>query len=106
MRQYKYYSVITGFFAACLIISNILDTKIFKFYSLDLPGGIILFPIVYLFSDILTEVYGYSASRKVIWTGFGALLVLVVSSIIVQNLEPASFWGHQEAYNIILGKVP
>ena len=106
MKTYKYYPMITGLFAACLVISNILDTKIFKFYSLDMPGGIILFPIVYVFADILTEVYGYSLSRRVIWTGFGALILMVIASTIVQHLEPASFWTLQKEYDDILGKVP
>lgn len=98
--------MITGLFAACLVISNMLDTKIFKFFSLDLPGGIILFPIVYVFGDMLTEVYGYSLSRRVIWTGFAALLLMVVTSVIVQHLQPASFWTLQKEYDDILGKVP
>jgi queuosine precursor transporter len=98
--------MITGLFAACLVISNILDTKIFSFFSLDLPGGIILFPIVYVFGDILTEVYGYSYSRRVIWTGFGALVLMVIASSIVGRLPPASFWTLQKEYNDILGKVP
>jgi hypothetical protein len=84
----------------------VLDTKIFSFYSLDLPGGIILFPIVYLFADILTEVYGYDSSRKVIWTGFVALLVMVLASTIVVHLKPASFWTLQNEFVDIIGKVP
>lgn len=106
MKVYKLYPIITGLFTACLIISNILDTKIFKFFNLDLPGGIILFPIVYVFADILTEVYGYSSSRRVIWTGFGALLLMIIASTIVQYLTPASFWTLQKEYDDILGKVP
>lgn len=106
MKNYKFYPMITGLFAACLVISNILDTKIFKFYSLDMPGGIILFPIVYVFADILTEVYGYTYSRRVIWTGFGALLLMVIASTIVQHLPAASFWTLQKEYDDILGKVP
>lgn len=98
--------MITGLFAACLVISNILDTKIFKFFSLDLPGGIILFPIVYVFADILTEVYGYAYSRRVIWTGFGALLLMIIALTIVQQLPAASFWTLQKEYDDILGKVP
>lgn len=106
MKNYKYYSVITGLFTACLVISNILDTKIFSFLSFDLPGGIVLFPIVYVFGDILTEIYGYSHSRKVIWTGFAALMLMIVTSTLVQYLPAASFWTLQPQYDAILGKVP
>jgi hypothetical protein len=98
--------MITGLFSACLVISNILDTKIFHFLSLDMPGGIVLFPIVYVFADILTEVYGYALSRRVIWTGFGALLLLILTLTIVQHLPSASFWTLQKEYDDILGKVP
>jgi queuosine precursor transporter len=106
VKNYKYYLVITGMFAACLVISNILDTKIFRFFSLNLPGGIILFPVVYVFADMLTEVYGYSYSRRVIWTGFNALLIMILASSVVQYLPPAPFWKHQKEYVIILGRVP
>jgi hypothetical protein len=98
--------MITGLFAACLVISNILDTKIFHFLSLDLPGGIVLFPIVYVFADILTEVYGYAHSRKVIWTGFGALLLMVCATVIVQYLPASNEWAFQNDFDNILGKVP
>ena len=64
-------------FAATLLISNTVDTKLFVLGSLALPAGIILFPLAYLFGDILTEVYGYSASRKVIWSGFAAVTLMV-----------------------------
>ncbi len=106
MKNYKYYAMITGLFSACLVISNILDTKIFMLGSLALPGGIILFPIVYVFGDLLTETYGYAASRKVIWTGFGALVLMVTTAMIVEKLPPAPFWTLQPEYEHILGKVP
>ena len=106
MKSYKYYSVITGLFTASLLISNTLDTKIFMLGSLALPCGIILFPIAYVFGDILTEVYGYGASRKVIWTGFASLLLMVLTYQIAGALPAASFWEHQQDYENILGKVP
>jgi len=106
MKNYKYYSLITGLFTASLLISNVLDTKIFMLGSLALPAGIILFPIAYLFGDILTEVYGYAASRKVIWTGFISLLLMVFTFQIAKLLEPAPFWEHQKAFEDVLGQVP
>jgi uncharacterized integral membrane protein (TIGR00697 family) len=106
MKHYKYFSVITGIFAACLVISNILDTKFFQIWQTALPAGIILFPIVYVFGDVFTEVYGYAQSRKAIWTGFFSLLLAVVAFGIARHLPAASFWNHQEAFDIILGKVP
>lgn len=106
MRGYKYYSILTGIFAACLVISNVLDTKLFTFFNLSLPAGIIIFPITYLFGDILTEVYGYANARKVIWTGLMCLVLFVAVLSIVQILPPAAVWTHQSEFELILGKVP
>jgi queuosine precursor transporter len=105
MKRYKYFSTITGLFCASLVISNILDTKLFELFGLILPTGIILFPIVYVFGDLFTEVYGYRHSRKAIWTGFYSLIILVVSLELAKYLEPASIWANQEAFELVLGKV-
>jgi len=106
MKNYKYFSIITGLFTACLIISNILDNKFFQIGSADFPAGILLFPIVYVFGDIFTEVYGYAQSRKAIWTGFFSLIILIVSVELAAIVPPASFWKNQAAFESILGNVP
>ncbi len=106
MKNYKHLSTITGLFTATLLISNTLDNKVFMLGSLALPAGIILFPLAYLFGDVLTEVYGYAASRKVIWTGFASLILMVLAYEIARVLPAASFWNDQQAYNAILGRVP
>lgn len=105
MKHYKYFSIITGIFCAALVVSNVLDTKFFQIGSTAFPAGIILFPIVYVFGDIFTEVYGYKQSRKAIWTGFFSLLILVVTLEIARQLPPADFWKDQAAFESILGKV-
>ena len=106
MKHYKYFSVITGIFSACLVISNILDSKFFQIGQTVFPAGIILFPVIYVFGDVFTEVYGYSQSRKAIWTGFFSLLILIVSLEIARRLPAATFWQNQSAFDSILGKVP
>lgn len=106
MKNYKHLATITGLFTATLLLSNTLDTKIFMLWKLALPAGIIIFPVAYLFADVLTEVYGYAASRKVIWTGFAALILMVTVYIIGSALPPAPFWTKQDAYSSILGQVP
>lgn len=105
MKHYKYFSFITGIFCAALIVSNILDTKLFQIGNTAFPAGIILFPIVYVFGDIFTEVYGYKQSRKAIWAGFFSLLIMVIALEIGRYLEPADFWKDQTAFETILGKV-
>ena len=74
----KFLAIITGLFVAVLLISNIASTKVFEFLGLVLDGGTILFPLSYIFGDILTEVYGYRKSRKVIWIGFFSALLMSV----------------------------
>jgi queuosine precursor transporter len=106
MKNYKHLATITGLFTATLLLSNTLDTKIFMLWKLALPAGIIIFPVAYLFADVLTEVYGYAASRKVIWTGFAALILMVAVYVIGSALPPAPFWTKQDAYSAILGQVP
>ena len=66
-------------------------------------AGILFFPISYLFGDILTEVYGYSRARKVIWSGFAALAFASIMAAMVVALPPAPFWKHQGAYEIAFG---
>ena len=65
-----------------------------------------IFPISYIFGDILTEVYGYRASRRIIWTGFALIIIMSVVYYLVQLLPPAPFWPNQQAYEAILGLVP
>lgn len=105
MKNYKYLSFITGIFTATLLISNTLDTKVFAIGPLTLPSGVILFPLAYIFGDVLTEVYGYAASRRVIWTGFISLLMMIFMYELARLLPAAPFWPHQEAFNNILGHV-
>jgi len=105
-RNYKYLDIITAFFVAVILISNIASTKILDFGFFTFDGGTLLFPLSYIFGDILTEVYGYRRSRKVIWLGFGAALLASVVFIIVGKLPPAVGWENQEAYDKILGLTP
>ena len=106
MRQFKYFDIILGLFVAILLISNMASTKILKLGPFTFDGGTILFPLSYIFGDILTEVYGYKKSRRVIWTGFFAALLMSVVFIIVGKLPAAEDWVNQEAYDKILGLTP
>lgn len=106
MKQYRYFDILLGIFVAVLLISNTTSTKILKLSFLTFDGGTLLFPVSYIFGDILTEVYGYRRSRRVIWTGFFCLLVMVVFYALVGYLPAAGEWQHQAAYMAILGIVP
>jgi len=102
----KYFLYIAVAFVAVLLISNTVAVKVFQFGSIILTGAAMIFPISYIFGDILTEVYGYAASRKIIWSGMAAMIFMAVCYYLVQLLPPAVFWPGQGAYEAILGVVP
>jgi uncharacterized integral membrane protein (TIGR00697 family) len=104
--SFAFLPVLTGLFTATLLISNILNCKVIRVGPLPMTGGLIIFPLVALFGDVLTEVYGYAESRKVIWTGLGSLVLFVVMIEICGALPADPFWTHQAAYDVILGSVP
>jgi uncharacterized integral membrane protein (TIGR00697 family) len=93
-------------FVAVLLISNVASSKILRLGPFTFDGGTILFPVSYIFGDILTEVYGYVGSRKVIWTGFACTGLMAVVLAIVGTLPAAPGWEAQEAYMAILGITP
>lgn len=102
----KYFLYIAMLFVAVLMISNTAAAKLIQIGPFIFSGAIFIFPISYIFGDILTEVYGYRATRKIIWSGFAALILMSLAYVFVQYLPAASFWTGQEAYVTILGLVP
>ncbi len=106
MRNFKFLDIIAVVFATVLILSNIASTKIATIGGLSFDGGTILFPLAYLFGDILTEVYGYARARRVIWIGFAMNLLMVATFWIVGHLPADPMWGLQESFDNILGIVP
>ncbi len=114
-KSYRWLSFVMAVFVTTLVISNIIAVKLVNLFGLFLPAAVILFPIAYIFGDILTEVYGYTRARQVIWTGFFCNL-LAVAAIWIGGLLPAApFWNAgvydspeaaQQAYNAILGFTP
>lgn len=104
LRIFKYLDVITVFFVAFLLISNVVASKILVLGPLSIDGGGLLFPLTYIFGDILTEVYGYKRTRKAIWMGLGANLVMAATFMLVGILPPAPDWPYQDAYMTILGQ--
>ncbi|MFH1790143.1 MAG: queuosine precursor transporter [bacterium] len=104
--KYRYLDIITAAFVAILILSNITSTKILSLGWFSFDGGTIIFPLAYIFGDILTEVYGYARARRVIWIGFGMNLLMVLVFWLVTALPPAGGWEGQDAFASILGVVP
>jgi uncharacterized integral membrane protein (TIGR00697 family) len=105
-RHSGWFVVIVAVFVTCLITANITAVKLFNLFGLILPAAIFIFPISYITGDVLTEVYGYSRTRRVIWLGFFCNFIVVLFVWIGQILPPAVFWDGQAAYVRILGYTP
>jgi uncharacterized integral membrane protein (TIGR00697 family) len=104
---FRYLHLMTGLFVAVLLISNVASSaKIVRFGPFSFDGGTILFPLSYIFGDILTEVYGYRRSRTVIWTGFISAALMSFTLMAVGALPPGEGWDGQAAYDTILGLTP
>jgi uncharacterized integral membrane protein (TIGR00697 family) len=97
---------VTASLVAVLIVSNIAATKLMQVGPFQFDGGTFLFPLSYIFGDILTEVYGYKSSRRVIWTGFFWLFVTAITLAIVDSATPAQGWELQSNFHAILGQTP
>jgi len=98
--------IITAVFITSLITANVIAVKVVSFNFVMLPAAIFIFPLSYIFGDILTEVYGYKWTRRVIWLGFICNLIFVIFAWIGQILPSAPFWTEQAAYESILGYTP
>lgn len=111
-QAFKYYDLVMAAFVAVLLCSNLIGPA--KIASLDIPGlggltfgaGVLFFPISYVFGDVLTEVYGYARSRRVIWAGFAALGFASFMAFVVVELPPAQGWLGQDAYATVFGQTP
>jgi uncharacterized integral membrane protein (TIGR00697 family) len=100
------YDIVLAAFVAVLLISNVASTKILVLGPFTFDGGTILFPLSYIFGDVLTEVYGFRRARRVIWAGFAAMASMALVLAAVERLQPAADWPHQEAFGAILGQTP
>lgn len=105
-RNYRWIDLVTAAFVAVLLISNIASTKIVQFGLFSFDGGTLLFPLAYIFGDVLTEVYGFKRSRRVIWTGFFWIFAAAAIFSLVDLLPPAAGWELQASYHSILGQTP
>lgn len=111
-RNYRYYDLVMAAFVTVLLCSNLIGVH--KVATINLPlygaftfgAGVLFFPISYVFGDILTEVYGYARSRKVIWAGIGAMIFASFMSFVVVNLPPALDYSpeKQKALESIFGQ--
>ena len=106
-RVYRYYDLVMAAFVTVLICANVIGAaKRCQIGGFTFSAGVLFFPISYVFGDVLTEVYGYSRARKVVWAGFGALAFASFMSWAVLQFPPAPDWPHQPAYETVFGGTP
>src|ERR1700758_580804 len=89
VRQYRYLDLLINVFVVILIVSNLIAPKFVALGWFRFSAAQLLFPITYIFGDVFTEVYGYSASRKAIWTGFMASAIMIAFGLFAVLLPPA-----------------
>lgn len=107
-HRFRYYDLVMAAFVAILLLSNLIGAAkpaILEIgdWSFIYGAGILFFPLGYVIGDVLTEVYGYARARRVIWTGFAALLFMAFMSWVVVALPPAPDWTGQAAYESVFG---
>lgn len=103
-RRYRYFDLVMAAFVTVLLCANLIGpAKIAQIGDVKFGAGVLFFPISYIFGDVLTEVYGYARTRRVVWTGFAALAFASVMSFVVLSFPPASDWPHQVAYETVFG---
>jgi queuosine precursor transporter len=102
----QWFLIITALFVTCLLTANIIAVKRASFAGLVVPAGLVIFPLSYIFGDVLTEVYGYRRARLAIWVGFLCNLLMVAAIWAGGQLPPAPGWTDQAAYQSILGFTP
>jgi len=105
-RYSGWFVFIVAVFVTCLITANITAVKLVDLFGFVLPAAVFIFPLSYITGDVLTEVYGYSRARSVIWLGFFCNFIVVCFVWVGQVLPPAVFWDGQAAYVRILGYTP
>lgn len=107
--RFRYYDFVMAAFVAILLLSNIIGAS--KPAVVDLPvlgmwtfgAGVLFFPFSYILGDVLTEVYGYARARRVIWTGFAALIFMAFMAWVVVALPPSPDWPGQPSYEFVFG---
>ncbi len=97
---------LTGLFVICLGVANIISAKLINIWGIILPAGIIAYPLTFLFTDTIAEVWGRRTAQNVVWIGFITNLLMVFLVWVGGILPPAAEWGKQSSYQAILGSVP
>lgn len=97
---------LSSLFVASLLISNVIASKIVDVWGLHIPAAVFVFPITFLVTDTINEIWGKKTAQEVVILGFLMNIVLIFFIYLAQILPPAPFYEHQEAFEAVLGAVP
>ncbi len=111
IRRFSLLEPVIAAFVCLILVSNIIAQKFFDFelFGLSLSsdvGTILLFPVTYIFGDVLTEVFGYAVARRVVWYGF---IMNIVAAVIFTGAVAMPFseaFTANEAFATVLGQMP
>jgi queuosine precursor transporter len=98
--------VLVSLFVTLLLVANIVSVKLIGVGSWVVPAGVIVYPLTFLLTDVIAELYGRRIASRVIWIGFAVSIVMVVFVYLARILPPAGFWDGQAAFDATLGMVP
>ncbi len=93
-------------FCVCLIAANVLETKQIAIGPISLTGGFIVFPISYIINDCVCEVWGYSKTRLLIWTGFAMNFFFVAMGALCDFIPAAPYWDNDAGFHAVFGLAP
>ena len=105
-RPAKHLELVAGLFTGLLIISNVCSNRLVALGPLEFDAGTLMFPLTYVFGDLLTEVYGFRRSRRVIWTGFVAIALLALCLRLSSSLPAPAGWEGAEAFDRAMALTP
>lgn len=105
-KSFKLLNIFTGIFVGVLVLVPSMSSKFISLGTINLVGSTLIFPITFIFNDIFTEVYGYTRSRRIIWTGMAMQVFAAFFYYLIDIWSSAPFWNNQECYHSILGQAP
>lgn len=104
-QEYKYILPLSIMLVMVMIVSNILSSKLVSLNGFTITGGMFIYPFSYIFDYVITDVYGFQYSRRVVWSAFFSMIFFTFCIWLVIILPPSQFWHLQKSYNIVFGNM-
>jgi uncharacterized integral membrane protein (TIGR00697 family) len=105
-KELKFINIITGVYVGALVLVPSMASKFISIGPFSMVASTLVFPITFIANDVLTEVYGYTRSRKIIWTGLTCQIFAAIMYWLIKVWPYPDFWTNQQAYETILGTAP